>query len=213
MKLYTYWRSSAAYRVRIALNLKGLSADEAYVHLRKGDHRAAGYLAVNPQGIIPALVDGETAIGQSLAILEYLEETRPAPPLLPDDAAGRARVRQICLAIACELHPLNNLKVQTYLREEVGADPAAIRAWYHHWVRETFAGLETMLGAGGGEFCHGAVPTLADVCLVPQVYNARRNECDLEAYPNIVRIEQTCLQNAAFADAAPEAQGDAEATA
>ncbi len=213
MKLYTYWRSSAAYRVRIALNLKGLSADEAYIHLRKGDQRAGDYLAVNPQGVVPTLIDSEAAIGQSLAILEYLEETRPAPPLLPDDSMGRARVRQICLAIACEIHPLNNLKVQSYLRDRIGADPAAIRAWYHHWVHETFAALEAMLGADGGGFCHGEVPTLADVCLVPQVYNARRFETDLQAYPNILRIEQTCLAIAAFADASPEAQGDAETTA
>ena len=212
MKLYTYFRSSAAYRVRIALNLKGLDREDAYIHLREGVQRSADYLNLNPQGLLPTLVDGEVVAGQSLAILDYLEETYPEPPLLPGDAAGRARVRQLALIVGCDIHPLNNLKVLQYLGRELGLEEAERNRWYHHWVNEGFTAIEALLNEGGapGEFCHGDTPGLADVCLVPQVYNANRFEVDLAAYPTILRINQVCLALDPFAQAAPDVQPDAE---
>ncbi len=211
MKLYDFFRSSAAYRVRIALNLKGLEAERAFVHLGRGEQFDPSYLELNPQGVVPTLVDGEAVIGQSLAILEYLEETRPEPPLLPADPVGRARVRQLALIVACEVHPLNNLKVLTYLKGELGADDEAAKTWYRHWVAKGLGAIETLLEAGqeGAAFCHGERPTLADVCLVPQVYNARRFDCDLSALPRVVAIDAACTALEAFRDAAPENQPDA----
>jgi len=212
MKLYGYFRSSAAYRVRIALNLKGLSYDQTFIHLRKGDQHSATYLQVNRQGLVPALVDDGQVLGQSMAICEYLEETHPTPALLPRDPAGRARVRAICLAVACEIHPLNNLRVLSYLGEGLGQDQAARDRWYKHWIAEGFGGLEAMLAdsSATGKFCHGDAPSLADCFLVPQVVNARRFNCDLSPYPIIQRIAAACDTLKAFQDAAPQNQPDRE---
>ncbi len=210
--LYGYFRSSAAYRVRIALNLKGLAYDQAPVNLVKGEQRGEENLARQPQGLVPSLVtDDGLVLTQSLAICEYLDETHPEPPLLPADAAGRARVRALAQLVACEIHPLNNLRVLKYLVGELGADETAKVTWYRHWVTEGFAALETMLSreAGSGDFCHGDTPSLADLCLVPQVFNAERFECDLTAYPRIRRITANCRALPAFAQAAPGAQPDA----
>ncbi|GEK47714.1 maleylacetoacetate isomerase [Bisbaumannia pacifica] len=210
--LYGYFRSSAAYRVRIALNLKGLAYDQAPVNLVKGEQRGEEYLARNPQGLVPALVTDDGArLTQSLAICEYLDERYPEPALLPADAAGRARVRALAQAVACEIHPLNNLRVLKYLTGELGVDEATKMTWYRHWVSEGFAALETQLSreAGSGDFCHGDAPGLADLCLVPQVFNAERFACDLTAYPRIRRIVANCRALDAFARAAPEAQPDA----
>lgn len=212
MQHYTYFRSSAAYRVRIALNLKGLTAEEHYVHLRKGEQTGAAYLKHNPQGLVPTLVDDDgTELGQSLAIIEYLDETRPRPPLLPADAKGRARVRQLSYVIACDLHPLNNLRVLNYLSDTVGVSQEQRLAWYRHWTATGLAAFETLLaGAGTGTYCHGEAPSIADICLVPQVYNANRFEMDLGPYPTVQRINDACLALDAFAKAAPEVQPDAE---
>ncbi len=212
MKLYDFFRSSAAYRVRIALNLKGLEAERAFVHLRRGEQFEEAYLRLNPQGVVPTLIDGEVVIGQSLAILEYLEETRPLPSLLPADPVGRARVRQLALIVACEVHPLNNLKVLTYLKDELGAAEEAVNTWYRHWVAKGLGAIEALLEGGpeGGAFCHGERPTLADVFLVPQVYNARRFDCDLSALPRVLAIDAACAALEAFGDAAPGNQPDAE---
>ncbi len=211
MKLYGYFRSSAAYRVRIALNLKGLSADNEYIHLQKGAQTMSDYLSVNPQGLVPALVDDGNVILQSLAICEYLDEQHPEPPLLPADALGRARVRALSQAIACEIHPLNNLRVLKYLTGELGLADDVKSRWYQHWVAEGFRGLEGLLTdrPGTGKYCHGNTPGLADICLVPQVFNARRFDCDLTPYPTVVRIANSLNELPAFADAAPEKQPDA----
>lgn len=212
MKLYDFFRSSAAYRVRIALNLKGIAAEREFIHLRQGAHRTPAYQAINPQGLVPALVDDQgNVVIQSLAILEYLDETVPEPPLLPADALGRARVRALSQIVACEIHPLNNLRVLNYLTGELDHDEAARNRWYCHWVAEGFRGLEAMLAEGPGRYCHGDTVTMADVCLVPQVFNARRFDCDLSPYPTIVRIANALNELPAFADAAPERQPDAEA--
>jgi len=212
MKLYTYYRSSAAYRVRIALNLKGLEREEAYVHLRRQEQRAPAYLKENPQGLVPTLIDGDVGIGQSLAIIEYLEETHPEPPLLPATPAARARVRQLALLIAADIHPIDNLKVLNYLTREMGVDEADRLKWYRHWVDEGLTALEALLAgnADTGRYCHGDAPGLADVCLVPQMYNAARFEVDMAPYPTLCRINDACLELAAFADAAPDVQPDAE---
>ncbi|MFO1324988.1 MAG: maleylacetoacetate isomerase [Burkholderiales bacterium] len=213
MKLYDYFRSSAAYRVRIALNLKGLTPERAFVHLRKGAHRDDAYLAMNPQGLVPALVtDDGTVLTQSLAIVEYLDETHPAPPLLPSGAAARARVRGIAQAIACDIHPIDNLRVLRYLLHTVGVDEAQKDAWYKYWIDVGFEALETHLARdpATGRFCHGDAPTLADVCLVPQVANARRVDLDLSPYPTLTRIDAACRALPAFAAAEPARQPDAE---
>lgn len=210
MQLHTYFRSSAAYRVRIALALKGLKWDAAYVHLLRdgGQQRQEAYRTLNPQGLVPTLVDGDTAIPQSLAILEYLEETHPTPALLPADPAGRARVRAMALAVVADLHPLNNLRVLNYLRGPLGQGDDAVKAWIAHWTAEGFAALERM--AEGPELCLGGVPTFADICLVPQMFNARRFGVDLTPYPKLVAIDAHCQTLDAFQAAAPGRQGDAE---
>ncbi len=210
--LYGYFRSSAAYRVRIALNLKGLAYEQVAVNLVKGEQRAEENLARNPQGLVPVLeTDDGTRLTQSLAICEYLEERHPEPALLPADPAGRARVRSLAQLVACEIHPLNNLKVLKYLVHELKLDEAAKLAWYRHWIAEGFTALEARLAgeAATGAFCHGDSQSLADVCLVPQVFNAERFECDLSAYPTIRRIAERCRAMEAFAKAAPGAQPDA----
>jgi len=214
MRLYDYFRSSAAYRVRIALNLKGVVPDErTFVHLRMGDQRAQDYLALNPQGLVPALaLDDGTVLAQSLAIVEFLDETHPQPPLLPADPEGRARVRSIALAIACEIHPLNNLRVLNYLIGTLGVSREQKDGWYRYWIDVGFEALEKSLSRdpATGRFCHGDAPTIADICLVPQLANARRFSIDLSPYPTLVRIESECSALPAFASAAPAKQPDAE---
>ena len=214
MRLYDYFRSSAAYRVRIALNLKGVVPDErTFVHLRMGNQRAQDYLALNPQGLVPALaLDDGTVLAQSLAIVEFLDETHPQPPLLPADPEGRARVRSIALAIACEIHPLNNLRVLNYLIGTLGVSREQKDGWYRYWIDVGLEALEKSLSRdpATGRFCHGDAPTIADICLVPQLANARRFSIDLSPYPTLVRIESECSALPAFASAAPAKQPDAE---
>ena len=212
--LYGYWRSSSSYRVRIALNLKGIAYRQQPVHLVQGggQQNLPAYRAVNPLGLVPALVHGDRAIVQSVAICEYLEEVFPEPALLPPDAAGRARVRAIVQTIASEIQPLNNLGVLRCLEQDLGQTEAAVRRWYAHWVERGFAALETWLGeAASGGFCHGERPTLADCFLIPQVYNAERFDCDLAPWPGIARIAAHCRTLAAFRAAEPERQPDAAA--
>ncbi len=210
MKLYTFFRSSAAFRVRIALNLKGLAYEPAFVHLAKGEHRKSEYAALNPQTLVPTLDDGGTLLTQSLAILEYLEETHPSPPLLPRDPAGRARVRSLALLVACEIHPLNNLRTLTYLRKALGQNEAQVGAWYRYWIADGLAKLEAELAANAGRYSHGEAPTMADCCLVPQIFNAQRFECDLKPYPTVMRVFGACMQLDAFDRAQPRKQPDAE---
>jgi len=211
MILYDYFRSSAAYRVRIALNLKGIEAERRFVHLRKGEQRAAGYLGVNPQGLVPTLVDGDTVLTQSLAIIEYLDEKHPAPALLPRDIADRAWVRAIALSIACDIHPLNNLRVLKHLANELKIEEPVRDDWYRHWVRVGFVALEAQLAARAtGPYALGNEPTLADICIVPQVANAGRVKLPMEPYPRISAINAACLANPAFDRARPEVQPDAE---
>ena len=213
MKLYDYFRSSAAYRVRIALNLKGLTPERASIHLRHGAQRSDDYLAVNPQGLVPALVTDEgNVLTQSLAIIEWLDEAHPQPPLLPKDAAGRARVRALALAIACDIHPLNNLRVLNYLTGTLGVTDAQGDGWYRYWCDVGLEALETQLAreSATGKFCQGDTPSIADICLVSQLANARRVKLDLAPYPTLLRIEATCQALPAFAAAAPAMQPDAE---
>jgi len=214
MKLHTYYRSSASYRVRIALNLKGLAADPSYVHLSKngGEQFGAAFDSLNPQHLLPVLEDDGLVLPQSLAIIEYLDETRPEAPLLPADPKGRARVRALSQAIAADIHPLNNLRVLKYLSEELGVSADRKNAWYRHWVALGLEALERQLAGhpATGRFCHGDTPTMFECCLVPQLYNARRFECDLLAYPTLLAIEERCAALPAFADARPEAQPDAQ---
>lgn len=215
MKLYSYFRSSAAYRVRIALNLKRLPYDIVPVHLMKdgGQQRSSDYRAMNPTALVPTLEDNGLTIPQSMAILEYLEEAHPEPALLPSDAAGRARVRAIAQTIACDIHPLNNLRVLKYLKHDLNVSEQDKDAWYKHWVAEGLGAIENMLAdsAHTGRFCHGEHPTIADLCLIPQLFNARRFGCDESRWPTIVRIDQACGQLAAFTQAAPDQQPDYEA--
>ena len=213
MKLYDYFRSSAAYRVRIALNLKGVASERASVHLRRGAQRAEDYLTMNPQGLVPALVtDSGDVLTQSLAIIEWLEESYPQPPLLPRDAPGRARVRALSLAIACDIHPLNNLRVLNYLTGTLGTNDAQRNGWYKYWIDVGFEALERQLARDDatGTFCHGEAPTIADICLVPQLSNARRFKIDLSPYTTLTRIEAACQALPPFAQAAPAHQPDAE---
>jgi maleylpyruvate isomerase len=211
VKLYTYFRSSAAYRVRIVLNLKDLVSETIPIHLRKegGIHRKPEYRTLNPQMRVPALkLDSGDVLTQSLAIIEYLEEIHPQPPLLPHDPVARAKVRALAQLIACDIHPLNNLAPLLYLKNELGHDQASIDAWYHHWIAEGFAALESMMGTGPYSF--GSAVTLADACLVPQVYNARRMNVPLDRFPKIVAADTACAELAAFEKARPENQPDAE---
>jgi len=214
MKLYSYFRSSAAYRVRIALNLKGLDYEYLPVHLTRGggEQLRPEYRKVNPQALVPVLLDGQHTLNQSLAIIEYLDEAHPRPPLLPGDPAARARVRGLAQMIACEIHPLNNTRVLGYLTGAAGVSDEARSAWYRHWVAEGFTALEARLAGDSatGRFCHGDAPGMADCCLVPQVANARRFKCDLSQYPTLVAIDSNCLALEAFQRAAPERQPDAE---
>jgi maleylacetoacetate isomerase len=213
MKLYTYFRSSAAFRVRIALNLKGLAYEAVRVDLRAGESQQSkpAYLAVNPQGLVPALEDNGTTLCQSLAILEYLEEAYPDPPLLPRAALDRAQVRSMALAVACDIHPLNNLRVLNYLRSPLGMSDDAVRGWYRHWIATGFRGLEEQARrqSGDGRHMFGSQVTLADVCLVPQMYNALRFKCDVEPYPTLRAISTALSAEPAFAGAMPEKQPDA----
>jgi len=214
VKLYSYFRSSAAYRVRIALNLKGLAYETVPVHLTRGggEQLAPGYRKLNPQALVPALEDGGRVLTQSLAIIEYLDEIHPQVPLLPKDPAARARVRALALAVACDLHPLNNLRVLNYLTGPMGLGDDAKRTWYHHWIAEGLGALEASLATDPetGRFCHGDAPGLADCCLVPQLANAYRFKCDVSPYPTLLRIEKNCQALQAFQRAAPDKQPDAE---
>jgi maleylacetoacetate isomerase len=212
MRLYGYFRSSAAFRVRIALGLKGLEAENVFIHLRRNEQRAPDFLEVNPQGLVPALEEEGQVIIQSLAICEYLDETHPEPPILPGHPADRARVRALAEIVACDIHPLNNLRVLRYLADPLKHDEETVARWYNHWIAAGFEGFEKILASDGqaGKFCHGDTPTLADICLVPQVYNARRYKLDMAPYPNIQRIFATCMKVEAFRLAAPENQPDAE---
>jgi maleylacetoacetate isomerase len=213
MKLYSYFRSSAAFRVRIALNLKKLSYETAAIHLRRNDQSKPDYRSVNPQGLVPALEqDGERLI-QSLAIIEYLDEVHPEPALLPENPADRARVRALADIVACDIHPINNLRVLRYLTHELGHDEAAIAKWYNHWIDAGFQAIEPLLAqdARTGDFCHGDVPGLADAALVPQVVNAERYHLDLAPYPTLARIFQNCMRLEPFIAAHPNSQPDREA--
>ena len=213
IKLYNYFRSSASYRVRIALNLKGVPYEYLSVHLLKdgGQQLAPSFRALNPESLVPVLDDDGEVLTQSLAIIEYLEETRPAPPLLPRNAVERAYVRGIALAIACEIHPLNNLRVLRYLVKTLGASEEQKNAWYRYWVEQGLASIEARLVTERrcGRYALGDAVTLADVFIVPQIFNAQRMDCNLDAVPTVMRIFDNCMQLAAFVDAQPSAQPDA----
>ncbi len=215
MKLHNFFRSSASWRVRIALNLKGLDYEYLSVHLRRngGEQFTPDFRGLNPQSLVPVLDDGEHKLSQSLAIIEYLDEVYSTPPLLPQNPLERARVRSLALGIACDLHPLNNLRVLKYLTEQLNASDQAKSEWYQHWVALGLSAFEAELAGSRhtGRFCHGNTPTLADCCLVPQLYQARRFECDVSGYPTMLRIEEACNQLPAFERAAPARQPDAEA--
>jgi maleylpyruvate isomerase len=214
MKLYTFFRSSASYRVRIALNLKGLTYEQIPIHLRRagGEQFAVSYKAINPQGLVPTLDDGGQILTQSLAIIEYLEERYPKPPLLPTDSADRARVRSMALIIACEIHPIQNLRVLVHLKSNLRQSEDDLNRWARHWIDLGLSALEQMTVSTPkrGKFCFGDTPTLADICLVPQLANARRFGCDLSVYPTLLQVETACNALPAFANAAPERQPDAE---
>ncbi len=214
MKLYNFFRSSASYRVRIAFNLKGVPYEYVPIHLRRGggEQYTPTYTVLNPQGIVPTLEDNGRVLTQSLAILEYLEERYPEPPLLPRDPADRATVRSMALAIACEVHPLQNSRVLNYVKDTLHHTEEELNAWSRHWVTLGLTALEQMVRAvpNRGAFCFGNTPSLADLCLVPQLVNARRFGCDLSACPTLVQIDATCRALSAFANAAPENQPDAE---
>lgn len=213
LTLHNYFRSSASYRVRIALNLKGLPYHYAPVHLLKdgGQQHSNDYQRVNPARLVPTLVDDGHAIGQSLAIIEYLDETHPEPALMPRDPLGRARVRALAQSVACEIHPLNNLRVLQYLDNDLQVNESTKATWYRHWITLGFTAIEAMLASdpATGVFCHGDTPGLADCCLIPQIANSRRFDTPLDAFPTIRRIEQACLALDAFAKAAPPLQPDA----
>ena len=214
MKLYTFFRSSASYRVRIALNLKGLDYEHAPIHLRRGggEQLRPAYKAINPQALVPALEDEGQIFSQSLAIIEYLEERYPKPPLLPSDAAERAAVRSMALLIACEVHPIQNLRVLNHLKSDHKQSDDDTSRWARHWINLGLSALEQMINSvsSRGEFCFGQTPTMADLCLVPQLSNARRFGVDLSAYPKLLAIEAACMSVPAFANAAPDQQPDAE---
>ena len=211
MKLYGFSRSSAAFRVRIALNLKGIAWEHINISLPDGDQFDDSYKTLNPQGRVPTLIDGDNVLYQSMAILEYLEETHPEPPFLPSDPVGRARVRGLADIIACDIHPLNNLAVLKFMSREMGADKDAVNVtWYQHWIYEGFNALEAHLAADSetGTFAHGDAPGLVDICIVPQVFNAQRYECDLSPYPRLTGIFAACMKLEAFDNAQPSKQPD-----
>ncbi len=212
MKFFGYFRSSSAYRCRIAFNLKGLKPEEAYVHLRKGEQRSADYLRLNPLGLVPTLEVEGRRLAQSLAIMEWLDETLPEPPLLPKDALDRAYVRSLALTVACEIHPLQNLRVLSHLKEEFGQDQAGMDAWCQKWIRTGLEAYEGMLANSGlaGAFSYGDQPTLADICLIPQVFSAQRFKADISDLRLINRIVATAQEHKAFAAAHPAAQPDSE---
>jgi maleylacetoacetate isomerase len=214
MKLYTFFRSSASYRVRIALNLKGIAYEQAPIHLRRGggEQFGAAYRALNPQALVPTLEDGGKILTQSLAIIEYLEEKQPQPPLLPKDPADKALVRSMAMIVACEVHPIQNLRVLNYVKKEYNQTDEQVNRWAQHWIDLGLSALEEMLAAEPkrGKYCWGDSPTLADICLVPQLGNARRYGCELSRYPNILAVEKNCTALPPFIDAAPEKQSDAE---
>jgi maleylacetoacetate isomerase/maleylpyruvate isomerase len=209
VKLYTYFRSSAAFRVRIALNLKGLSYEPVFVHLAKGEHRQPAYVKVNPQALVPTLeLDDGTRLNQSLAIIEYLDEKHAHTPLVPKDPLARARVRSLSYLIASEIHPVNNLRVLQHLKRSLGQSEDQVNAWYRHWIADGLAKLEAELGTG--RFCHGDAPSMADCCLVPQIFNAKRYNCDLAPFPKTMRVFDACMKLEAFDRAQPSKQPDAE---
>lgn len=210
MQLYSFFNSSTSYRVRIALALKGLDYTYQGVNIRVGEQRSADYQALNPSKGVPLLVeDNGTSISQSLAIIAYLDDVYPAPKLLPGDALAKARVLELASAIACDMHPVNNLRVLGYLKNEFGISDAQKTAWYNHWIAEGFGAVEALLSRyGHGQYCFGDSPTLADCCLVPQVANAQRMGCDLTPYPKIMAVYQFCQQQPAFQQAAPGQQPD-----
>jgi maleylacetoacetate isomerase/maleylpyruvate isomerase len=211
LKLYTYFRSSAAFRVRIALNLKGLKYQPLFIHLPKGEHRAAQYAEVNAQALLPTLeLDDGTRLTQSLAIIEYLDEKHPEPRLIPKDAIARARVRSLALLVACEIHPLNNLRVLQHLKKALGQSQEQIDTWYRYWIADGLAKLEAELAGKAGKFCSGDAPTMADCCLVPQIFNAKRFNSDLAPYPTTMRVFDACMKLEAFDRAQPSKQPDAE---
>ena len=209
MELYNYFRSSASYRVRIALALKGLDYDYKAVHLVKGEQLAESYAAVSASRLVPLLRDGDAVLTQSLAIIEYLDETHPQPRLLPADPAGRARVRALALDIACEIHPLNNLRVLRYLTQSLKVAEEDKDRWYRHWVETGLEVVERQLAARPGRYCHGDSPTLADITLVPQVFNAQRFKCRTDHVPQVMRVFEACMQLPAFEKTRPEACPDA----
>jgi maleylacetoacetate isomerase/maleylpyruvate isomerase len=212
VKLYTYFRSSAAFRVRIALNLKGLAYEPIFVHLAKGEHRKPDYAMVNPQALVPTLVlDDGARLNQSLAIIEYLDEKHPQTPLVPKDPLAKARVRSLSYLVACEMHPLNNLRVLQHLKRALGQNEDQINGWYRHWIADGLAKFEAELVLGKKDkFCHGDAPTMADCCLVPQIFNAKRYNCDLTPYPTTTRVFDACMKLEAFDRAQPSKQPDAE---
>ena len=217
MELYGYYRSSTSYRLRIALALKGLDYQAHYVNLPKDEQRGEGYLSVNPHGLVPTLVDGGHTLTQSLALLDYLEETHPEPPILPADPAGRAHVRALAQVIGCEIRPLNNLRVLKYLKGTLGLDQAAHDRWYCHWVTEGLANYETSLqaleaqGLRGGRYSYGSDVTIADICLVPQIFNAYRFHCPLDGFPRTMAVFEACMALPAFDETQPKKQPDAVA--
>ena len=211
MKLYTYFRSSAAFRVRIALNLKRLKYEPVFVHLAKGEHRQPQYAQVNPQALLPTLeLDDGTRLTQSLAIIEWLEEKHPTPPLLPKDPFAKARVRSLSYLVASEIHPLNNLRVLQHLKRALGQTQEQIDTWYRYWIADGLAKLEAELAGSSGQFCHGDSPGMADCCLAPQIFNAKRYASDLAPYPRTMRVFENCMKLEAFDRAQPSKQPDAE---
>ena len=212
MKLHNYFRSSASFRVRIALELKGLPYDYVAVHIARGDHKGTAYAALAADQLVPLLEDGGQRLSQSMAIIEYLDETHPAPALLPGDAVGRAQVRALSQSIACEIHPLNNLRVLKYLVRELKVDKDAKNRWYRHWVRDGLESFERQLAQRPlGRYCFGDTPTMADCCLVPQLFNGKRFDCDLGGLPRTMAVFDACMQHGAFQRAQPSACPDFEA--
>lgn len=210
LKLYTYFRSSAAFRVRIALNHKGIGFDPEYVWLPDGEQRAEAYRKINPQALMPTLIDGAHTLNQSMAIIEYLDETQPGPKLLPSDPIGRARVRSLSQYVACEIHPINNLRILAYLKNTLGLDQPSVDAWYRHWCEEGLASFEQQISDGqAGTYCHGDSVSMADICLVPQIFNAKRFKVDLAPYPKTIAIFDRLMLLPAFDNAQPSKQPDA----